>query len=98
MCSLAEMQQVCDAFLLFVQGGVQFNVVPAQLSVGFDIRFPPMVDVAEFENMLRGWCKDAGDDVALDIVDRVSYSSAMLISAGLCNPINEEFCICLSFC
>lgn len=50
---------------------MQFNVVPAQLSVGFDVRIPPTVDPADFENMVQGWCKEAGENVVFEIVNKV---------------------------
>lgn len=63
-----------DCYVLYclAQGGVQFNVVPAQISVGFDIRITPTVDVVEFESMLRGWCRDAGEGIILEMVYLVS--------------------------
>ncbi|KPJ18371.1 Aminoacylase-1A [Papilio machaon] len=49
-----------------IQGGVQINVLPEQLSVYFDIRISPFEDHDAFENMILGWCKDAGDNVTLE--------------------------------
>lgn len=54
------------------QGGVQFNVVPAELSVGFDIRIPPFLDFAQFEDTINGWCRAAGDDVSVEFKQKVS--------------------------
>ncbi|XP_050695195.1 aminoacylase-1-like isoform X1 [Eriocheir sinensis] len=68
--------------LTMLEGGVQFSVVPAQLSVGFDIRIPPMVDVVEFENMLRGWCRDAGEGVVLEIVDSATATNMTCVEDG----------------
>ena len=45
---------------------MQFNVVPAELSVGFNIRVPPTVDYDELEERMRGWCKEAGHDVTME--------------------------------
>lgn len=50
-------------------------MVPLQLSVGFDIRFPPTVDPNDLENMLQGMCKDAGEDVILDIQEKVRVNN-----------------------
>jgi hypothetical protein len=30
---------------------------------GFDIRITPTVDFKEFEEKIKKWCSDAGDDV-----------------------------------
>jgi len=40
-------------------GGVQHNVVPAELSAGFDVRLAPSVDHVEFEAMLNSWLAEA---------------------------------------
>ncbi|KJE95881.1 aminoacylase-1A, variant [Capsaspora owczarzaki ATCC 30864] len=41
--------------LTMLEGGVQFNIVPAEASAGFDIRIPPTVDLVEFEKQLGVW-------------------------------------------
>lgn len=63
--------------LVLQQGGVQFDVVPAKLSVGFDIRFPLTLDWTELESMMRGWCQDAGEGVVLDVVEKVGHYFAL---------------------
>ncbi|XP_063867714.1 aminoacylase-1-like isoform X4 [Scylla paramamosain] len=62
-----QLGDVTTVNLTMLEGGVQFNVVPAQLSVGFDIRIPPALDPADFENMVQGWCREAGEDVVYEI-------------------------------
>ncbi|XP_047497947.1 aminoacylase-1-like isoform X4 [Penaeus chinensis] len=57
---------VTSVNLTILEGGVQFNVVPAELSVGFDIRITPTQDLGEFEEIIKGWCKAAGKDVAYE--------------------------------
>ncbi|XP_071083031.1 aminoacylase-1-like [Haliotis cracherodii] len=52
--------------LTIIKGGVQHNVVPAELFASFDIRIPPHVDLPEFEKELGRWCREAGDDVTLE--------------------------------
>ncbi|XP_052781401.1 aminoacylase-1-like [Mya arenaria] len=49
--------------LTLLEGGVQFNVVPNELSVGFDIRITPTQNLKEFEKKIKTWCKEAGTDV-----------------------------------
>lgn len=51
--------------LTILEGGVQYNVVPAEMSVGFDVRIPPS-EVEKLENMLQKWCKDAGEGITYD--------------------------------
>lgn len=57
---------VTSVNLTILEGGVQFNVVPSELSVGFDIRITPTQDLGEFEEMIKGWCKAAGKDVVYE--------------------------------
>ncbi|KAK6174931.1 hypothetical protein SNE40_013487 [Patella caerulea] len=54
--------------MTMMDGGIQFNVVPAQLSVGFDIRVSPYVDLDEFEKQIATWCHQAGPDVSYTFV------------------------------
>ncbi|XP_061395601.1 aminoacylase-1-like [Musca vetustissima] len=51
--------------LTTINGGVQSNVVPASLDVGFDIRIAIDVDPKEFENQLLRWCEEAGGGIEL---------------------------------
>lgn len=48
-------------------GGVQHNVVPNELIAGFDIRIPPTVDLVAFEEQIKKWCTDAGDEVTYEL-------------------------------
>ncbi|XP_071529982.1 aminoacylase-1-like isoform X2 [Panulirus ornatus] len=52
--------------LTMLQGGVQFNVVPPELSVGFDIRIPPTQDLGKLEEMIKKWIKEVGEDVTYE--------------------------------
>ncbi|XP_055958164.1 aminoacylase-1 isoform X1 [Patella vulgata] len=54
--------------MTMLDGGIQFNVVPAELSVGFDIRVAPDVDFDEFEKQIAAWCHQAGSDVSYSFV------------------------------
>ncbi|KAM3843657.1 aminoacylase-1 isoform 2-T3 [Vipera latastei] len=57
---------VTSVNLTMLNGGVSFNVVPSELSVAFDIRIPPTVDLKEFEEQLASWCKTAGEGVTYE--------------------------------
>lgn len=46
-----------------VNGGVSCNVIPSEMSVTFDLRIPPTVNLQEFESKIEGWCRAAGDQV-----------------------------------
>lgn len=46
-----------------VKGGIQNNVVPPELVVGFDCRLPPSTNLDEFEQFIDDTCKAAGKGV-----------------------------------
>ena len=58
--------------LTFLQGGVQWNVVPSELCVSFDIRVPPTLDLEKFDAQLVQWVKDAGEDITFEWHQKVS--------------------------
>ncbi|KAK0086018.1 hypothetical protein PV325_004041 [Microctonus aethiopoides] len=49
-----------------VEGGIQTNVIPEQLTAVFDVRIPPTVDHEDFEQTILGWCREAGDGVSIE--------------------------------
>lgn len=51
--------------LTVIEGGVQTNVVPPEMSVGFDIRLALDVDHGEFQRWLEKVAEQAGEGVAL---------------------------------
>ncbi|XP_013137376.1 PREDICTED: aminoacylase-1-like [Papilio polytes] len=53
-----------------LEGGVQINVLPEQLSAYFDIRISPFEDHDAFENMILNWCKEAGENVTLEYFEK----------------------------
>ncbi|XP_013107881.2 aminoacylase-1 isoform X1 [Stomoxys calcitrans] len=48
-----------------IRGGVQSNVVPPTMVLGFDVRLALDVDHSEFEAQLHKWCEEAGGDIHL---------------------------------
>lgn len=48
-----------------MSGGVQTNVVPPMMSIGFDVRLAIDVNHDEFEKMLHRWCVEAGGNIEL---------------------------------
>lgn len=51
-----------------IEGGVQVNVIPDSLTVYFDIRIPPTLDHDAFDDMIRKWCTEAGEDVTFEYI------------------------------
>ncbi|XP_058797117.1 aminoacylase-1 [Phymastichus coffea] len=64
---LAELKlnlgNVTSINLTKINGGVQANVIPNNITVMFDCRIDPDTDHEEFETMLKSWCKEAGEGV-----------------------------------
>ncbi|XP_062842738.1 aminoacylase-1-like isoform X2 [Trichomycterus rosablanca] len=56
--------------MTMVNGGVAYNVIPAEMDVSFDIRIPPTLNLQEFEEQIKAWCKEAGDDVTYDFAQK----------------------------
>ncbi|XP_037045175.1 aminoacylase-1-like isoform X4 [Bradysia coprophila] len=59
------MGNVTNINLTIINGGVQINVVPAEIKLSFDIRLAVGVDQDAFEAMIRQWCEEAGGDIDL---------------------------------
>ncbi|XP_072940486.1 aminoacylase-1-like [Epargyreus clarus] len=62
--------EVISINLTKLSGGVQVNVLPESLTAYIDIRIAPHVDHDEFENMILSWCKEAGDNVTLEYIEK----------------------------
>lgn len=49
--------------MTMVNGGVAYNVIPAEMDVSFDMRIPPTVNLQEFEEQIKRWCSEAGEGI-----------------------------------
>lgn len=56
-----------------LNGGVQTNVVPSLLTVGFDVRLAIDVDQIAFEKQLLEWCEEAGGGVSIEYETKRPY-------------------------
>lgn len=54
------------------EGGVQANVIPAEMSAVFDIRVTPTMDFVELENKIKLWCNEAGEDVSYEFLQKAN--------------------------
>lgn len=52
--------------LTMINGGVQQNVVPAEIKMVFDIRLAVDVDHDEFMEQIKQWCDEAGGNVTIN--------------------------------
>ncbi|KAK3103076.1 hypothetical protein FSP39_016275 [Pinctada imbricata] len=70
--SCLRLGDVTTVNLTNVEGGIfpQFNVVPTEMYAGFDIRITPSVDMVAFEEKIKGWCREAGDDVTYEFYQK----------------------------
>ncbi|CAH1738309.1 aminoacylase-1-like isoform X2 [Aphis gossypii] len=59
--------------LTMLNGGCQINVVPPELTVGFDVRLSVAVDITEIENIVKKWCEEAGEGVTLEFMCKSAY-------------------------
>ncbi|XP_060075406.1 aminoacylase-1-like [Ylistrum balloti] len=75
-----KLGDVTTVNLTNIQGGVQFNVVPMDMYAGFDIRIAPTVDLQEFENKVKNWCTQAGDDVTYEFHQKCTIQDTTSIN------------------
>ena len=47
--------EVTTVNLTMLNGGVQYNVVPDKLTVGFDMRVTPLMDLKKLEEDIHKW-------------------------------------------
>lgn len=56
--------------MTMLEGGTQLNVIPPELSAGFDVRIAPEANPRVLEETIIGWCREAGDGVRLEVLKR----------------------------
>ncbi|EDQ88478.1 uncharacterized protein MONBRDRAFT_32786 [Monosiga brevicollis MX1] len=81
--------------LTMLNGGVQYNVIPAEAGAGFDMRIPPTVNLQELKATLDEWMAGEGisytfkqvywNNPVTDISDKNLYWSAFAAACGRCN-------------
>ncbi|KAF2350463.1 N-acyl-L-amino-acid amidohydrolase [Trinorchestia longiramus] len=80
-----QLGDVNSCNLTMLKGGVQFNVVPAELCVGFDLRLTPTLDLPEFEQRIAGWCRDAGEGVTFEFKQKMMNQELTVVEDGKCS-------------
>lgn len=66
----ADIGQVTSVNMTMLTGGCQLNVVPPELSAGFDVRLTVDADHRAIEDTIVGWCREAGDGVRMKVVNK----------------------------
>jgi len=79
-----QLGDVTTVNLTIINGGVQFNVVPAELTACFDIRITPTQNLKEFEGMIEKWCEDAGSDVTYTFKQTGDIQTLTCVEDGKC--------------
>ncbi|XP_046977934.1 aminoacylase-1-like [Vanessa cardui] len=64
---------VTSVNLTMINGGIQNNVIPEKMTASFDIRLALSVNLVDFENMIKQWCKEAGKDVTYEFEQKDNY-------------------------
>ncbi|XP_050437593.1 aminoacylase-1A-like [Adelges cooleyi] len=65
-----DVGRVTSINMTMLDGGCQFNVVPSELSAGFDIRISPELDERAVLDTLHRWCREAGDGVRVEFIEK----------------------------
>lgn len=68
-----DVGDVTSINLTMLNGGCQTNVVPPELTVNFDVRLGVDVNVSKMENTVLKWCKEAGEGVSVEFIEKNPY-------------------------
>jgi len=85
----AGLGAVTTVNMTMLSGGVQPNVVPANLSATFDVRIPPTTDFPAFRAQIDKWCQEAGKDVSLEFITYGCHPQVVKVSSD--NPWWDAF-------
>ncbi|KAK4475957.1 hypothetical protein MN116_001195 [Schistosoma mekongi] len=73
--------------MTMVDGGVQHNVVPEQLSASFDIRLTPSLSLNDFKKKLDQWTSNAGGQIEFEFINTgVDLKQSVVIPDESTNP------------
>lgn len=61
-----DVGDITSVNMTMLDGGCQLNVVPSEFSAGFDVRLAIGTDRRAIEDMINGWCHEAGEGVRLE--------------------------------
>ena len=54
-----------------INGGIQQNVVPPEISMSVDARMSVNIDHEQFEQDMNDWCKQAGDGIEIKFIQKL---------------------------
>eukprot|EP00102_Acyrthosiphon_pisum_P012316 XP_008181416.1 PREDICTED: aminoacylase-1-like isoform X2 [Acyrthosiphon pisum] len=62
-----DIGEVTSVNMTMLDGGCQLNVVPPELSAGFDVRLDIGTDRRAMEDIITGWCHEAGEGIRMEV-------------------------------
>jgi len=62
-----DIGEVTSVNMTMLDGGCQLNVVPPELSAGFDVRLAIGTDRRAMEDIITGWCHEAGEGIQMEV-------------------------------
>lgn len=68
-----KLGDVTSVNLTMVKGGVQYNVVPCEMSASFDMRVSPWDDPNELTSLVESWIADAGEGCTLEFAVKTPH-------------------------
>lgn len=68
-----ELGDVTTVNLTMLEGGIQSNVLPPELSVMFDIRLALEVNHDDFLEQIKAWCSEAGGSIEIEFEQKDNY-------------------------
>lgn len=68
-----ELGDVTTVNLTMLEGGIQNNVLPPELSVMFDIRLALEVNHDDFLEQIKTWCSEAGGNIEIEFEQKDNY-------------------------
>lgn len=75
--------EVTTVNLTMLNGGVQYNVVPDKLAVGFDMRVTPLMDLDQLEKDIHKWCREAaGDNYSVKFIQKFGEKNLTSVEKG----------------
>ncbi|CAG7785755.1 unnamed protein product [Allacma fusca] len=83
------MGSVTSVNMTILQGGLQINIVPPELSASFDLRVTPKWDISDALKFLDGVCTEAGPGVSYEWIFRSDHGFAQTELQG--NSFWEAF-------
>lgn len=67
-----------------INGGIQQNVVPPEITMSVDVRMSVTIDHEQFERDIHDWCNQAGQGIHIEFIDKLQRIEPTKLDAN--NP------------